>query len=202
MTQVTQYGERVIGDGFSETVDAARRGDETAWRAVYEDLAPTMLGYLRAQGAGDAAEDLVGEVFVDLARNLRRFRGDEAAFRSWAFTVAHHRLVDERRRRARRPVEPVADPPERPAAEDPEAAAITAATNRWLLGLLDDLTSDQRTVLLLRLFGGLTVPEAARILGRSVGATKALQRRGLDALRRRVEADGAYPSGRPRRSPG
>jgi RNA polymerase sigma factor (sigma-70 family) len=81
---------------------AAQTGAEWAWDRIYRDLAPPVRGYLVAHGAVEP-DDLLGEVWLQVARNIGTFAGDEAGFRSWVFMVAHHRLIDERRRRARRP---------------------------------------------------------------------------------------------------
>ena len=89
---------------FSSLLEAAREGSEAAWQELYEGLAPAVLGYLRANGAPDP-EDVLSEVFLQVARDVGHFEGDERGFRSWAFTIAHHRLIDARRHSARRPVE-------------------------------------------------------------------------------------------------
>src|SRR5688572_6778255 len=70
--------------------------------AVYRDLAPAVLGYLRSQRVKDP-EDVLGEVFVQVARDLRRgrFKGDEDALRRWVFSIAHNRAVDAQRKRGR-----------------------------------------------------------------------------------------------------
>ena len=53
---------------------------------------------------------ILGEVFLQMVRDIGRFEGGEPQFRAWAFTIAHHRLMDDRRYRARRPAQPA--PPE------------------------------------------------------------------------------------------
>ena len=58
----------------------------------------------------DAAEDLASTVWIDVAANLSSFRGDEDGFRGWLVTIAHRRLVDEHRRRERRPEHSVCEP--------------------------------------------------------------------------------------------
>ena len=63
-----------------------------------------MLGYLRANGAPDP-EDVLSEAFLQVARDIGGFEGDQESFRAWVFTIAHHRLIDARRRSARRPVD-------------------------------------------------------------------------------------------------
>jgi len=180
---------------FESILDAARVGAEWAWAHIYDSLAPTLIGYLRAQGAPDP-DGVCGEVFCQLVRDIHRFSGDEAGFRSWVFVMVHHRLVDDVRRRRRRP-EAIAGPDALNTVTDPldvEAEVIRSATEAELKLLLEELTEAQRDVLLLRVFGGLTLDEVARSMGRRVGAVKALQRRGLEALREKVDERGLYPS--------
>src|SRR5918996_2743201 len=97
--------------GFSPLLESARDGSEAAWQEIYDGLAPLVLGYLRANGSPDP-EDVLSEVFLQVARDIARFDGEEPGFRSWVFTIAHHRLIDARRHSARRPVELAAEPPE------------------------------------------------------------------------------------------
>ena len=69
-------------------------------------------GYLRIQGASDP-EDLANEVFLGVFQRIGDFAGEEDRFRSWVFTIAHSRLIDDRRRtsRAQRGAGPGAMPP-------------------------------------------------------------------------------------------
>jgi RNA polymerase sigma factor (sigma-70 family) len=139
------------------------------------------LGYLRVRGAAEP-EDLLSEVFLHMVRGLHTFEGDNEQFRSWVFTIAHRRLIDERRARSRRPVELREDLESALVAEDAATAVIDRLTDEEIIGFLDALTPEQRDVLLLRLLAGLTIDEIARALGKTPGAVKALQRRGLIAL--------------------
>jgi RNA polymerase sigma factor (sigma-70 family) len=172
---------------FDEVLLAARRGDEATWAALYQDLAPVLLGYLRAHGARDA-EDLLGEVWIQVVRHIDRFEGDERGFRSWVFTIAHRRLIDGRRARLRRPedLSPSEDiEPSLPATEAEPEALATLGTEE-VVALLGRLTDDQREVLLLRLVGGLYLSEVAEVTGRPRQAVKSLQKRGIEHLRRLV----------------
>lgn len=148
---------------------------------VYRQFAPAVLGYLRAQRAIEP-EDLLGEVFLQIARDLHRFSGDDDALRRWVFTVAHHRLVDDRRRRARRPQLADTEIPEIPAPEWPDQP------DPELLAALDRLTADQREVVLLRFVGDLPLEVVATMTKRNVGAVKALQHRALEQLGRILRA--------------
>lgn len=173
-------------DEFESIVTAAREGADWAWNRIYENLAGGLLGYLRVQGAAEP-EDLVGETFLQLARNIGSFEGDESGFRSWAFTIAHNRLIDERRARGRRPVTPVADPWDA-IGGNAEAEAIESATTGEIRATLDRLPELQRDVLVLRFLGGFTIEEIATTMGKRAGAVKALQRRGLARLTKMLGA--------------
>jgi RNA polymerase sigma-70 factor (ECF subfamily) len=145
---------------------------------LYRQLAPSVLGYLRSQGAPDP-EDLLGEVFVQVVRDIGRFSGDDGSLRRWLFTIAHNRLVDDRRRRARRPVLITPPPPDLPGAPDPASVPIIDPT---LVAALDALTADQRDVVVLRFIADLSVNDVARILRRRPGAVRALQHRAMARL--------------------
>ncbi len=144
-------------------------------------LGPRVLGYLRAHGAREP-EDLLGEVFLQIARDLGRFRGDEGVLRRWVFTVAHHRLVDDQRRRSVRPHTVGDEVPERPA---PDPAPPIDPT---LMAAIGALTPVQREVVVLRFVADLSLRDVARITRRPVSAIKAAQARGLARLRTLLDA--------------
>jgi RNA polymerase sigma factor (sigma-70 family) len=182
---------RMPEERFNALLEAARLGDEPAWATIYDRFAPAVLGYLRTNRGPDP-EDILSEVFLQVARDLPGFDGDERQFRAWVFTIAHHRLIDARRHSARRPVEPVAEPPEPLTTEltDAESEALTRIGAEEVHRILDALTAEQRAVLLLRVLGELTTIEVAKALGKQPGAIKALQRRGLAAVRRELQRKG------------
>lgn len=170
-------------EGFASLLAAAKAGQDWAWREIYGRLSPPLLGYLRARGAPEP-EDVLGELFLQLVRDVERFEGGEREFRAWAFTVAHHRLIDDRRRRLRRPVQAAPDAELAPtgAASAAEEEALKRAGDPHLRAALGRLSDEQRSVLLLRLLGDLSVDEVAKTLRKSPGAVKALQRRALARL--------------------
>ena len=173
---------------FATLLTAAQAGGEWAFDRLYRALAPAVAGYLRVQGAAEP-DDLTSEVFERAFSAIGRFHGGEAQFRSWVFTIAHHRLTDARRRAARRPVPAAADPADAPGG-DVELDAMRRMATERVRRLCEGLVPDQRDVLLLRMLADMTVEDVARTLGKSPGAVKALQRRGLATLRRQMDAQG------------
>ena len=177
-------------ESFASLLTAALAGGQWAYERLYRSLAPAVAGYLRVRGASDP-DDLTSEVFERAFSALGTFSGGEAQFRSWVFTIAHHRLTDERRRAARRPAPADCEVPDtvRAHVDVEDEAARRLATER-VRRLCDALAPDQRNVLLLRMLADLTVDDIASTLGKTPGAVKALQRRGLAALRRQMEREG------------
>jgi RNA polymerase sigma factor (sigma-70 family) len=181
-----RYVGGVSGEEFTALLKAAQRGDERAWEEIFAELAPAVLGHLRASGAPDP-EDVLSETFLQVARDVHKFEGREAGFRAWVFAIAHHRLIDARRHSARRPVELAAEPPEpRERADDAAEEALAHIGTERVQEILAALSEDQRAVLLLRFVGDMSVEDVARAVDKRPGAVKALQRRGLAAIKRRL----------------
>lgn len=169
-----------IGPEFPQVLAAAQEGAEWAWAALYHSVAAQLAGFTRAKGAPEP-DDVVGEVFHDAARNIHSFEGSEGQFRSWLFTIAHNRLVDQWRRAARRRREPA---PTASVAASAEAEAVHDACDGPAFAALERLTEAQRTVMLLRTVADLSLDEVAVVLGTNRNAVKALQHRAVQQLRK------------------
>jgi RNA polymerase sigma-70 factor (ECF subfamily) len=173
---------------FAATLQAAQAGDPAAVEAIYRDTAPLVLGYLRANRAPDP-EDETSEVFVSMIGAIGSFQGDEPHFRSWLLTIAHRRMVDAVRRVGRRPEDAtpedrmVGGAPPRAAAEEEALERLKAA---GIIEIIDELTPDQRAVLLLRAVADLPVRDVAIVVGKPETAVKALLRRGVASVGRHL----------------
>lgn len=177
---------------WSSTLEGMRSGSAAAFERAYLQLAPTVAGYLRMSGVADV-EGVTNEVFLQVHRGLARFEGDWHAFRSWVFTIAHHRMVDETRRAVRRPkLVPIDGGHDEPGG-DAELDALDALADEGLHRLLAGLSPDQRAVLLLRIVADLPIEEVARSLGKTTGAVKSLQHRALATIRRSLGVEAARP---------
>lgn len=117
--------------------------------------------------------------------------GGAEGLRTLVFAIAHARLVDDLRRRARRgnavSYETWHDERTTASTEDEAVDRIGAAE---VQALLEELPADQRDVLVLRIVGDLSLEQTAEAIGRSTGAVKQLQRRGLLVLRDRLQKSG------------
>jgi RNA polymerase sigma-70 factor, ECF subfamily len=144
-------------------------------------------GYLRARGASEP-EDLTSEVFLTVFSRLATVTGGAEGLRTLVFSVAHARLVDDLRRQSRRgPTVPYEDWHDNRTTASTEDEAVDRLRTLEVRALLDDLPVDQRDVLLMRVVADLSVEQTAHAVGRSAGAVKQLQRRGLLALRARLQ---------------
>jgi RNA polymerase sigma-70 factor (ECF subfamily) len=170
-----------------EVVEEARNGNASAVTALYEVLAPGILAYLRSRGSRDA-EGLTQEVFLQLLPRLRTITGGAAGVRALAFTIAHSRLIDEFRRRSRSTEVPYEADLDTRQHRSAEQEVIEQSGSSEITALLARLGDEQKTVILLRVLGDLSLEETAQIVGKSIGAVKQLQRRGLLALREHAEA--------------
>lgn len=178
-----------MADANDEVLERAREGDSEALGDLYRALAPGVLGYLQTRGAEDP-EALAQEVFLQVFRRLGDVHGGGAGLRTFTYSVAHARLVDEFRARARRPVlvayETDGDPRHAPSTE---LHVLDAQAGARALDLLAGLHGDQRDVVALRIVAGLSIEETAAVLGKTPGAVKQLQRRGLISLRDHVDPE-------------
>jgi RNA polymerase sigma-70 factor (ECF subfamily) len=169
-------------------------------RDLYEGLGAVVAGFLRVRGAVDV-DAATNEVFFRAFSRLDSFSGSESNFRSWIFTIAHNLLIDEHRKRVRRPdvVASIDESRHNIVGGDVEAEAIERLATDDVDALLAMLTPGQREVLHRRLIAGLTLAETASVLRKPVGAVKSLQHRAVEVLREKFSAS-AYPVAPSRRS--
>lgn len=170
-------------DAPGDEIDA---GADSLFSQAYRDLAPAVLGYLRARGVADS-EAVTQDVFIALYPRMGSVTGGAAGLKTLVFTIAHARSVDHHRRLARTPRLVGYDPEDQTRAEpSTEELALGRGLGIGILTLLDGLSADQREVIALRVIADLSLEQTAAITGRSTGAVKQLQRRALLALRRQL----------------
>ncbi len=181
----------MLGPEFSDVLRLAASGDPAAFGALWRDTHPSLLRYLRLS-AGEAAEDLASEVWLEVARRIARFRGGELEFRGWLFTMARRRLIDQHRYQTRHPELPTADTDrlDRPAADDTVAAALEGISTETALAFIATLPRDQAEIIVLRVVVGLDAAQVARIVGKSPGAVRVAAHRGLRTLAARLAGGG------------
>jgi RNA polymerase sigma-70 factor, ECF subfamily len=181
---MTVSARQARDEDLAVALGAAIDGDPASFAVLWRALHPLVLRYLRVV-CGDAAEDVASETWLQVARDLGRFRGTPTAFRVWLFRVARHRGIDENRRAWRRHEEAHEAVEElRSAAAAPDAAveAIALADTDRAVGLIATLPREQAEAVLLRVVAGLDVAGTAKVLGKRSGAIRVATMRGLRRL--------------------
>ena len=184
-----------------DLVRRAQRRDPEAFGVLYEEHFDRIYRYvlLRVRNQADA-EDITQQVFLRALESIGSYRSKGTPFASWLFRIAHNLVVDYWKKKSREKTTAVA--PEEmdeavadAAAADPAALAELKFDLRELSAACERLTDGQREIISLRFAGGLSVAEAAGVMGKSEGAVKVLQHAALVKLRRiLVPEAGAGPT--------
>jgi len=171
---------------FAGVLASAIEGAEEAFAELWRDGAPAVQRYL-ALLSPSMAEDLASETWLQVARDLRRFRGSYSDFRAWVFAVARNRATDHHRSRAGRGLEvPSSSVPDRPGAPDPADVTMETIATESALALIATLPADQAEVVLLRVVAGLDVKNVSAIVRKRPGTVRVLAHRGLRTLAERL----------------
>jgi RNA polymerase sigma-70 factor, ECF subfamily len=181
----------VTGAGLDGALASAQRGDAEAFRLLYRDLQPRLLRYLHAL-AGQDAEDIASETWLQVTRDLAGFNGTYDGFRGWVATIARHRALDHLRRTQRKPALPVpaedlATWPATGESADTAQRALDAVATTSAIALIATLPPDQAEAVLLRAVLGLDATTAGNILGKRSGAIRTAASRGLRTLSKKLD---------------
>ncbi len=170
----------------------AQRGDEEGFRELYRTVQPPLLRYLRVLVGADA-EDVASEAWLQIARDLDKFRGTADGFRGWCATIGRNRAMDHLRRQRSRPVAadtPVEELTDLPSGDDVAGMAVELVDGNAALALIATLPPDQAEAVTLRVIVGLDAEAAADVLGKKAGAVRTAAHRGLKTLAKRLTNDG------------
>lgn len=171
-------------------LERARRLDESALSAIFDAYYEPLYRYIyRHIGISLTAEDLVAEVFRSFLEQLKTRRGPTTYLKAWLYRVAHNLIVDEVRRNKHREHEPLDEGRHATGPEVTEQVQQSIA-QQMTQHALQQLTDKQRAVLVLKYLQGLEIEEIAQTLNMSIGTVKALQHRGLQAMRRHLKQTG------------
>jgi RNA polymerase sigma-70 factor (ECF subfamily) len=170
----------------------ARKLDQDALTRIYQNYHDAIYRYVYHHlGNAQTAEDLTSDVFRHFLQALRNGGGPTRQLKAWLYRVAHNLIVDELRRRKHRNHqsldETLGDTLRDDALGLDRLVGDAIAVERVRRALLT-LTEEQRQIIVLKFLEGMSNAEVAEITGRTVGAVKSLQHRGLDALRAQLAA--------------
>ena len=171
--------ERLIG-----LVELARGGDADAFGLLYDHYQPSIYRFLYYRTRSIVvAEDLTSETFFRALRNMASFRWQGKDFGAWLMTIARNLATDHFKAGRTRLEMTTEDMGQHDDATDgPETAVLASLTNEILLEALTELPNEQKDCLVMRFLQGMSIAETAAVLGRSEGAIKQLQLRGVRNL--------------------
>jgi RNA polymerase sigma-70 factor (ECF subfamily) len=168
-------------------IQRARRGEPAAFAEIYDRHHPAIYCYVFFRvGDKAVAEDLAGEVFVRLVEKIDQFTHRGRPLLAWLYTIACNLVMDYHRRNGKATMGSL-DEGAMAESIGPEDATSLTRSQRRVAAALQELTEEQRQVVLLKLFEGLNNQTVATIVDKPIGAVKSLQHRGLAGLRRVFE---------------
>jgi RNA polymerase sigma-70 factor, ECF subfamily len=178
-------------DDLEDALRRAMGGDPAGFVTLYRELQPRLFRYARAL-VGQDADDVTGEAWLQIARDLPSFFGDLDGFRGWAASITRHRALDLIKARSRRPAEPhglhvLPELADLTAAGDTAEAAIAALSTAQAVELIAALPRDQAEAVMLRAVVGLSAQSAGTVLGKRAGAVRVAAHRGLKTLARQID---------------
>ena len=170
----------------SPGTDLVRRmagGDREAFAAFYDAYSPLAFGLIRrVVGDADEAADVLQEVFLELWRSAASYDPRRGTPEAWVTVRARSRGID-RVRSVRRREEMLATPLAEGAATPPADTVVDTENRETVHGALGVLPANQREVLELAYFRGLSQSEISRRLGQPLGTVKTRMRLGMERLR-------------------
>lgn len=171
-------------------VELARGGDKEAFGQLYDHYQPSVYRFLYYRvGSMTLAEDLTAETFFRALRSMHSFRWQGKDFGAWLMTIARNLTADHFKAGRTRLEQTTEDMQTLDStSEGPEVEVLSSLTNEALLRALGELPTEQRECLIMRFLQGLSIAETAEILGRSSGAVKQLQLRGVRNLAKLIPA--------------
>jgi len=192
---------------FEVALTRAKALDERSLSLIYTRFLPVVYRYHLARLSDrDVAEDLTAETFMAMVEQITRTRAvDELTFAAWLLGIARNKLLMYFRARRSRPAPVYGVPDDVPlyaSADEDDPLAVLSARESWseVVAALDELTEEQRNVVLYRCVLGYSAEEVGALLGKQAGAVRALQFRALAALARRLSAQRSDPSDMPPRN--
>lgn len=177
-------------DDEARLIQRAQQGDEPAISELYRRHVDVVYRYIWARVRDETiAEDLTAQVFLKALEGLPTYRDTGKPFLAWLYRIAYARTVDHWRQQERRVEVPL---DEALPAGEPRPGAFLEMEDDWVtaVNLLAQLTDDQQAVLMLRFIGEMSLAQVAETLGKTLGATKAIQHRALASLARMLQDQG------------
>jgi RNA polymerase sigma-70 factor (ECF subfamily) len=186
-TSISARSRRASDPSDGELLQRVGAGDRPAFELLYRRYARAVLGLaLRRLGDRGRAEEAVQETFTSVWRSASSYRPERGPGAPWLYAVARHAIVDRYRARDEAP----AEVPEEASAEPGPAERAEAAFVSWRIHrALEELPPNERTVIELAYWSGLSQSEVAEYLNVPLGTVKTRTRTGLRRLADLLEGE-------------
>jgi RNA polymerase sigma-70 factor (ECF subfamily) len=169
--------------GKPDNTSANITNPENRLAALYEEYYDKLARYVYTRiGDKSESEDLASEVFLKALKSIKSYRDTGLPMQAWLFKIAHNLVVDHLRKVSKIKTVPI-DTVEIVDENDPVDMAEKNIEIEKVDVAMKQLTEEQREVIRLRFFGGLTSREAAAVLNKNDGAVREMQRAALEKLR-------------------
>ena len=179
---------------LEQALVAAQNGDEMAFEMLWRENNSRLTKFVQARTYKSDLdyEEIVSETWLNVARDVKKFRGDYSGFTAWVYSIARNRIIDSSRKR---------DRTIRPQAELEEAFWIPGNQNlerdfeasegaKKIIDQINKLPAAQAEVLMLKVVGDLKIEEIAKIVKKNTNSVRVLAHRGLTGLK--IAMGGGY----------
>ena len=170
-------------------VRRAQQRDQQAFTQLYEEHFDRIYRYVALRiGNEMEAEDIAQQVFLKALQSISSFKWKGIPFSAWLFRIAHNQVVDYLRKKTKQSTVPI-DEVQASSSSNPQLLVEQRLDIEQLLSATKRLTEAQREVISLRFASELPIAQAAKIMGKSQGAVKALQHSAIVALRKALSVE-------------
>ena len=166
---------------------AAQSGDEMAFATLWRENNSRLTKFVQSRTYKSDLdfEEIVSETWLNVARDVRKFKGDYSGFTAWVYSIARNRIVDASRKRDRtiRPQEELEEAFWIPSGQNIEKDFEADEGVKKIIEEINKLPSAQAEVLMLRVIGDLSVEDVAKIVKKNTNSVRVLAHRGLTSLK-------------------
>jgi RNA polymerase sigma-70 factor (ECF subfamily) len=181
---------------LSDALNRARNGEESGFAVLWRHHNSRLSRFVQSRLINSSidSEEIVSETWLNVARDIRKFDGNESDFASWLYAIARNRIIDAVRVRDRqvRSTDEIEDAFWLPSDENVEQQFEGSEEVRRIVEAIHLLPAAQAEVLLLRIVSDLSVAETAKIVKKSANSVRVLAHRGTQALKENLGGERAH----------
>ena len=174
-----------------EIVNLYKKGDKDAFKILIERYTTPIFNFIKRHGILEDAEDITQEIFIKVWKNIKKFDGEKASFKTWIFAVARNTSIDFLRKKKTILFSELAENKEESFIENipdnqllPNEILQKLQDKKFLENLLNNLSFEYREILMLYYMEEMTFNEIGIVLNKSINTVKSQHRRAIQKLRK------------------